>query len=119
MVSPVGLSAYGSGPQVTSGSTSGSSRVAALEGRIRQDQVQLNDWTTCVSANTPKGQSAIQKLSGEISAAKEQIARSLQAQSGSPSAASAASATEAQSVQAAASSGASGSSRAPLVDIWV
>jgi hypothetical protein len=56
--------------------------VAALQGLIRQDQTQLNDWTTCVSANTPKGQSAIQKLSGEISADKEQITRTLQAQSG-------------------------------------
>lgn len=64
---------------------SANSSVAALEGRIRQDQVQLNDWTTCVSAGTPKGQSAIQKLSGEISAAKEQIARTLQAQSGATS----------------------------------
>jgi hypothetical protein len=63
----------------------GPSSVAALEGRIRQDQVQLNDWTTCVSANTPKGQSAIQKLSGEISADKEQIARNLQAQSATTS----------------------------------
>jgi hypothetical protein len=80
VVSAIGLSAYG-----FSGSTSGPGGVAALEGRIRQDQVQLNDWTTCVSANTPKGQSAIQKLSGEISADKEQIARTLQAQSSSPS----------------------------------
>jgi len=63
-------------------SIAGSSPVASLEGRIRQDQVQLNDWTTCVSARTPKGQAAIQKLSGEISAAKEQVAQALQAQRG-------------------------------------
>ena len=62
----------------------GSSPVASLEGRIRQDQVQLNDWTTCVSARTPKGQAAIQKLSGEISAAKEQVAQAQQAQSNAP-----------------------------------
>ncbi|MDE2138007.1 MAG: hypothetical protein KGJ68_11275 [Gammaproteobacteria bacterium] len=61
-------------------SVAGSSPVASLEGRIRQDQVQLNDWTTCVSARTPKGQAAIQKLSGEISAAKAQIAQALQTQ---------------------------------------
>jgi hypothetical protein len=77
VVSPIGPSVYGS--------SSGNSSVAALQGRIRQAQVQLNDWTTCVSANTPKGQSAIRKLSGEISADKEQITRTLQAQSGSPS----------------------------------
>ncbi|HUO20348.1 MAG TPA: hypothetical protein VMU44_11290 [Steroidobacteraceae bacterium] len=63
-------------------SIAGSSPVASLEGRIRQDQVQLNDWTTCVSARTPKGQAAIQKLSGEISAAKEQVAQALQTQRG-------------------------------------
>jgi len=56
--------------------------VAALEGQMRQAQAQLNDWTTCVSSGTTKGQAAIQKLSGEVSADKEQIARALQAQSG-------------------------------------
>jgi len=56
----------------------GVSSVGALEGQIRQAKTQLNDWTTCVSARTTKGQSAIQKLSGEISADKEQIERALQ-----------------------------------------
>jgi hypothetical protein len=69
-------------------SATGLSPVAALEGRIRADQVQLNDWTTCVSAHTSKGQAAIQKLSGEISAAQQQVAQALQAQgSATPSAA--------------------------------
>jgi hypothetical protein len=63
----------------------GGSTVPSLEGQIRQEQVQLNDWTTCVSAKTSKGQAAIQKLSGEISAATEQIARALQNQSGTAS----------------------------------
>jgi hypothetical protein len=119
MVTAVGLSAYGLSPQSTSGSGSGNSRIAALEGRIRQDQVQLNDWTTCVSAKTPKGQSAIQKLSGQISADKEQIARTLQAQSAAPSPASAASATDAQNAKAAPSSSASESSGARTLDVWV
>ena len=48
---------------------------------MRQAQIQLNDWTTCVSCGTTKGQAAIQKLSGEVSADREQIARALQAQS--------------------------------------
>ena len=65
------------------------SAVSALEGQIRQVQIQLNDWTTCVSARTPKGQAAIQKLSGELSADKERIARALQAQSGAQPATSA------------------------------
>jgi hypothetical protein len=119
MVSAVGLSAYGLSAQWPSAPTSGGSRIAALEGRIRQDQMQLNDWTTCVSAKTPKGQSAIQKLSGEISADKEQIARTLQAQSVALSPASTASTTDAQSAKAAPSFTASASSRSRSVDVWV
>jgi hypothetical protein len=65
-------------------SVSGDSTVAALEGRIRTDRVQLNDWTTCVSAHTSKGQAAIQKLSGEISAATQQVTQALQAQASAP-----------------------------------
>jgi hypothetical protein len=53
---------------VVSGST------AALQGQIKRDQLDLNDWATCVSAKTPKGKAEIQKISGEISAAKERIA---------------------------------------------
>jgi hypothetical protein len=45
--------------------------VASLSGQIRQDKIQLDDWTTCVSAQTPRGQAEIQRLSGAISAAKE------------------------------------------------
>jgi hypothetical protein len=93
MVSAIGPSAYGS--------SSGSSSVATLEGRIRQDQAQLSDWTTCVSANTPKGQSAIRKLSGEISADKEQITRTLQTQPG------------------ATSSGTAAPAMPSLLDVWV
>jgi hypothetical protein len=63
----------------------GGSTVPSLEGQIRQEQVQLNDWTTCVSAKTSKGQAAIQKLSGEISAARDEVARALQNHAGSPS----------------------------------
>jgi hypothetical protein len=52
-----------------------SGTTSALQGLIQRDQLDLNDWVTCVSAKTPKGQEEIQKYSGEISAAKEQIAR--------------------------------------------
>lgn len=58
----------------------GSSAVASLEGQMRQAQSQLTDWTTCVSAKTTKGQAEIQKLSGQVSADREQIARAQQAQ---------------------------------------
>lgn len=74
------VSTVAAGGSPVAASTGGTS-VPSLEGRIRQDQAQLNDWTTCVSAKTPKGQAAIQKLSGAISAAKEDIARALQSQS--------------------------------------
>lgn len=84
MVSAV-HSTHGSGVQPTSFTASRSAPVAALEGQIQQAQIQLNDWTTCVSASTPKGQAEIQKLSGEISADKEQISRALQAQSAASS----------------------------------
>lgn len=79
-------------------SVAGTSPVAALEGRIRTDQVALNDWTTCVSAHTSKGQAAIQKLSGEISAAKEQVSQALQAQAGAPQASATAAARHAGSL---------------------
>jgi hypothetical protein len=46
---------------------------AALEGQIRAAREQLNDWVTCVSATTPKGQAEIRSLSAQISAAQEQI----------------------------------------------
>lgn len=45
--------------------------VASLNGQIRQAKIQLDDWTTCVSSKTPRGQAQIQRLSGEISAARE------------------------------------------------
>jgi hypothetical protein len=46
---------------------------ASLEGQIRTAREQLNDWVTCVSASTPKGQAEIRSLSAQISAAQEQI----------------------------------------------
>jgi hypothetical protein len=52
--------------------------VAALEGRLQQARIKLDDWTTCVSAKTSKGQAEIQKLSGEVSADEQKIARSQQ-----------------------------------------
>jgi hypothetical protein len=80
MVTGVGSSAYGPGIQSPSRPTSASGSVASLQGRIQQDKIQLDDWTTCVSSKTTKGQAEIQKLSGELSAAKEQLARVLQGQ---------------------------------------
>lgn len=48
---------------------------ASLSGQIRQDKIQLDDWATCVSSKTTRGQAEIQRLSGEISAAKEREQR--------------------------------------------
>lgn len=78
MVTCSGPSAYG--PQSGYPASSGGNNVPALQGRIQQARVQLNDWTSCVSARTPKGQAEIQKLSGEISADNQKIARAQQSQ---------------------------------------
>jgi hypothetical protein len=40
--------------------------VASANDQIRQDKQQLDDWTTCVSAKTTKGQAEIQRLSGSL-----------------------------------------------------
>lgn len=56
--------------------------VASLSGQIRQDKTQLDDWTTCVSSKTTRGQAEIQRLTGAISAAKEHEQR-IEASSGS------------------------------------
>src|SRR4051794_2342445 len=76
MVTCSGPSAYGF--QSGYPASSGGNNVPALQGRIQQARVQLNDWTSCVSAKTPKGQAEIQKLCGEISADKQKIARAQQ-----------------------------------------
>ena len=88
--------------------TSGGDSVAALQGRIQRARGQLNDWTTCVSAKTSKGQSEIQKLSGEISADEQKIA---QAQQSKP-------APKAQP-DSPAHSGTSTSIAAGSIDVWV
>ncbi len=119
MVSAVGSSAYGASAQCPPCAASGGSSVAAsLQGRIRQDQIQLNDWTTCVSAKTPKGQAAIQKLSGEISAEKEQIATALQTRSGALSAGSAASSADPRSTKRESSLAPSAPTHPGGVDVW-
>jgi hypothetical protein len=47
----------------------------SLQDQIRAAREQLNDWATCVSATTPKGQAEIRSLSAQISAAQERINR--------------------------------------------
>lgn len=76
------LSGIGGTTPYDSGSTNGKTAtprnagsIAALSGEIRNDQIQLNDWTTCVSAKTSKGQEEIQKLTARVSAAKEHVAQ--------------------------------------------
>ena len=49
--------------------------IAAANDQIRQDKQQLDDWTTCVSAKTTKGQAEIQRLSGDLSAAEARTHR--------------------------------------------
>ena len=59
----------------TAGGASVASAVGSLNGRIRNDKLQLDDWATCVSAKTVKGQAEIQRLSSQISAEHEQLSR--------------------------------------------
>jgi hypothetical protein len=89
---------------------SGGGDVAALQGRVQQTRAQLDDWTTCVSAKTPKGQAEIQKLSGELSAARQKIARAQQSHLNNS--------TNTQSSVAPDSSDATGR-RGVFVDVWV
>ena len=76
------LSGVGGTTPYDSGSPSGKipaprnkDSLAALTSELRSAQSQLNDWTTCVSAKTSKGQAEIQKFSGQVSAAKERATR--------------------------------------------
>jgi hypothetical protein len=68
-------------------SAASSASVSSANGQIRLDKQQLDDWTTCVSAKTTKGQAEIQRLSAALSAAEDQAHRlvALQPQ-GSPAA---------------------------------
>jgi hypothetical protein len=49
--------------------------IASVNGQIRQDKQQLDDWTTCVSAKTTKGQAEIQRLSAQLSGAEDRARR--------------------------------------------
>jgi hypothetical protein len=119
MVTGIGSSAYGADIRSPAPATSDSTSVASLQGRIQQEKIQLDDWTTCVSSKTTKGQAEIQKLSGEISAAKEQVARALQGQSQSPAPASSTSVTRPQGAGLASSGASTGHhSHSGHVDVW-
>ena len=73
MSAPGAIPAYS--PAAGNGGPSfGVQSVAALAGQVQQDELQLQDWLSCVSAHTPKGQAAIRSLSARISAAKTRIA---------------------------------------------
>jgi hypothetical protein len=76
-----GTTPYDSGRTNGKGATPrNADSLAALTSEIRSAQSQLEDWTTCVSAKTTKGQAEIQKFSGQVSAAKERAAQ-IEAQS--------------------------------------
>jgi hypothetical protein len=118
MVSGVGGPANGTGVQSPTGTAStGGASVASLQGRIRQDKIQLDDWTTCVSSKTTKGQAEIQKLSGELSATKDQLARALRSQPQSSAPAAATSVPGVRSVPPASLSASVGRYRG-RVDVW-
>ena len=62
--------------------------LAALNGQIRQVKQQLDDWTTCVSAKTTKGQAEIQRLSAQLSGVEDRAHRLAAVQTQVPTAAS-------------------------------
>jgi hypothetical protein len=98
------------------GSASVASAVGSLNGRIRNDKMQLDDWATCVSAKTVKGQAEIQRLSSQISAEREQVSRveALQTRAASQT-----SATAHQAVDAGYGPGARLSAiRSHSLDVW-
>ena len=66
--------AIGSAHLQSSSAASGGS-VAAVNDQIRQDKQQLDDWTTCVSAKTTKGQAEIQRLSAALGGAESRAHR--------------------------------------------
>lgn len=55
--------------------------IASVTDQIRQDKQQLDDWTTCVSAKTTKGQAEIQRLSAELGGAESRAHRLAASQS--------------------------------------
>lgn len=77
MLSGVGLeSTYGTNDAASNPKARATDdQSGALSGEILHDQVQLNDWLTCVSANTPKGKAEIQSLTARINAAKQHITK--------------------------------------------
>ncbi len=95
-----------------------SGSTAALQGQIKRDQLDLNDWVTCVSAKTPKGKAEIQKISGEISSAKERIARIEASETGSPAGGSASTAKATASTTASHSGALEVRDHGRLVDAW-
>jgi hypothetical protein len=56
-------------------STASGTNLASVNGLIRQTRQQLDDWTTCVSAKTTKGQAEIQRLSAQLSGAENRAQR--------------------------------------------
>ena len=78
MVNAVGTACH------STGTANVANAVSSLDGRIRNDKIQLDDWATCVSAKTVKGQAEIQRLSSQISADRAQVLRVEALQSGAP-----------------------------------
>jgi hypothetical protein len=56
-------------------SAASAASLASANGQIRQDKQQLDDWTSCVSAKTTKGQAEIQRLSAALGGAEDRAQR--------------------------------------------
>ena len=79
-ISPAIGGASGLGSRTTS-----TAHLAAVNDQIRRDKQQLDDWTTCVSAKTTKGQAEIQRLSADLAGAQSRAHRIAASGSDTPS----------------------------------
>jgi precorrin-2 methylase len=62
-------------PKLQGAAAAAGASVSSANDQIRQDKQKLDDWTTCVSAKTTKGQAEIQRLSSDLSAAENRAHR--------------------------------------------
>jgi len=60
---------------------------AGIEAQLAQYQIQLADWVSCPSCNTPEGKAKIQELTNKVSDARRRIEAAETRPTGKPSAA--------------------------------
>jgi hypothetical protein len=97
---------------------SANDQTGSLSQEIVSDQAQLNDWITCVSANTPKGKAEIQTLTARINAAKQHITQLNAAKDAAATSANQPASTPSSATPAASAATHASSRQGSLVDTW-